>query len=160
MTPGPSHSFLELVLTYMLRTVLYSILCTFLGWIGIRIMDICTPRIRHRQRIGESPIATAIFLAGFFIYIGLVIHGVLVNPTAIGAPLFQSIVTPIRLVLVCVSFFVTLFVSLILFHGLDKITPRIPFQCIRDEPIAAGIHVFGYFVFFGLIIHAALSSAL
>ncbi|MCP4687560.1 MAG: DUF350 domain-containing protein [Desulfobacterales bacterium] len=160
MTFGPTYSFHWVVLTYMLRTILYSIVCTLLGWIGIMLMDRCTPGIRHRRRIGESPIGTAIFLAGFFIYIGLVIHGVLVNPVVIGASILQGIVNPTRLVLVCVSFFVTLIVSLILFYALDRITPRIPFKSIKNEPIAAAIHVFGYFVFFGLIIHAALSSGI
>jgi hypothetical protein len=42
----------------------------------------------------------------------------------------------------------------------DKLTPKIPFGSIKENPVAAGLHVFGYLVFFGLILHAALTGPL
>jgi hypothetical protein len=42
----------------------------------------------------------------------------------------------------------------------DKLTPKIPFDSISESPVAVGIHVFGYLIFFGLILHAALTGPL
>jgi hypothetical protein len=42
----------------------------------------------------------------------------------------------------------------------DKLTPKIPFAGIKPSPVAVGINVFGYLVFFGLILHAALTLPL
>jgi hypothetical protein len=42
----------------------------------------------------------------------------------------------------------------------DKLTPKIPFVSINQEPVAVGIYVFGYLIFFGLILHAALTTPL
>ena len=58
------------------------------------------------------------------------------------------------------SFVVSLLVGVGLFYLMDKLTPKIPFSSIDKEPVAAGIHVFGYLIFFGLILHAALTTPL
>ena len=49
---------------------------------------------------------------------------------------------------------------LALFLVLARATPRISFLRIEDDPQAVGVYVFGYLVFFGLILHAALNSPL
>ncbi|GAI41491.1 unnamed protein product, partial [marine sediment metagenome] len=46
------------------------------------------------------------------------------------------------------------------FHIIDKLTPKISFININESPVAVGIYVFGYLVFFGLILHAALTGPL
>jgi len=51
-------------------------------------------------------------------------------------------------------------VGVIVFHFVDWLTPKIPFMSINRSPVAAGVHVFGYLVFFGLVLHAALTGPL
>ena len=136
------------------------IICTFLAWLGIRVLDALTPHIPKRQRIGEDPVATGLFIAGFFILVGLVIHGAITAPTMVGGPLVQYFFDFRRLGLLAISFLISLLIGLALFYLLDKITPKIPFANIKNSPVAIGVYVFGYLVFFGLILNAALTTPL
>ena len=148
------------VLIWMAKTIWLSIICTFLAWLGIRALDALTPRIQKRQRIGESPIATGLFIAGFFILAGLVIHGVITAPTVVGGPLLGYFFDFRRLGLLAASFLLSLLMGLALFQIVDRLTPKIPFASINQNPVAVGIYVFGYLLFFGLILHAALTTPL
>ena len=58
-----------IVLLWVARTIWLALICTLLAWLGIRVMDALTPQIQKRQRIGESPVATGLFIAGFFIFV-------------------------------------------------------------------------------------------
>jgi len=127
-----------------------------LAWLGIRVLDALTPHIHERERIGESPISVGLFIAGFFILVGLVIHGVVTGPIVIGGGLLASLIDPRRLGLVAISFLVALLLGVALMRIMDKMTPKIPFLSVEQNPVAVGIYVFGYLVFFGLIIHGAL----
>ncbi|GAI00466.1 unnamed protein product, partial [marine sediment metagenome] len=51
-------------------------------------------------------------------------------------------------------------IGIAIFYFVDKLTPKIPFASIAQAPVAVGIHVFGYLIFFGLILHAALTTPL
>ncbi|HCP60475.1 MAG TPA: hypothetical protein DIT43_02775 [Dehalococcoidia bacterium] len=148
------------VLLWVARIVWLSFICTLLAWLGIRALDAMTPHIYQRQRIGESPVATGLFIAGFFILVGLVIHGAVAAPAVFGGPLLQYFFDFRRLGLLAVSFVVSLLIGIALFYIVDKLTPKIPFASINDTPVAVGIYVFGYLVFFGLILHAALVTPL
>ncbi|MFQ5997274.1 MAG: DUF350 domain-containing protein [Dehalococcoidales bacterium] len=157
---GLAVPFWLLALIWMARTIWLVLVCTILAWLGVRALDALTPHIPHRQRIGESPVATGLFIAGFFILAGLVIHGAITAPTVVGGPILTYFFDFRRLGLLALSFVVSLLVGVALFYLLDKLTPRIPFAQIEKEPVAVGIHVFGYLVFFGLILHAALTTPL
>ena len=149
-----------IVLIWLARIIWLALICTLLAWLGVRALDALTPHIPHRQRIGESPVATGLFIAGFFILVGLVIHGVATAPAVFGGPLLEYFFDFRRLGLLAVSFLVSLLIGIAWFHLIDKLTPRIPFASINKEPVAVGIYVFGYLVFFGLILHAALTTPL
>jgi len=157
---GLAVPFWLIVLLWMAKTILLAIICIFLAWLGIRVLDVLTPHIPHRQRIGESPVATGLFIAGFFILVGLVIHGAITAPTVFGVPLLQYFFDFRRLGLLAASFVVSLLIGIALFYIVDKLTPKIPFLSVNENPVAVGIYVFGYLVFFGLILHAALSMPL
>jgi hypothetical protein len=92
--------------------------------------------------------------------IGLVIHGVVTGPVVVGSGLLNSLVDPVRLGLIAVSFVLSLLLGIVLLHLVDRLTPGIDFCCVDSSPIAAGIYVFGYLVFFGLILHGALTMPL
>ena len=149
-------AFYLIVLLWVGRVIIWTFICAFLAWLGIRVLDALTPGIHQRQRIGEDPVSVGLFIAGFLILIGLVIHGVVIGPVLVGAGLWQSLVEPRRLGLIAVSFFVSLLLGIALLYIIDKPTPKIPFGSVERNPVAVGIYVFGYLVFFGLITHAAL----
>ena len=157
---GPVVPYYITVLLWLARTVFFAFVCAFLLWLGVLILDALTPHIPHRQRIGESPVATGLFIAGFFILTGLVIHGAITAPTVVGGPLLGYFFDFRRLGLLAICFVVSLLIGVGLFYLMDKLTPKIPFAKIEKEPVAVGIHVFGYLVFFGLILHAALTTPL
>ena len=157
---GLAYPFWVIVLTWLARVILLALICTLLAWLGIRALDALTPHIHQRQRIGESPIATGLFIAGFFILIGLVVHGAITALTVVVAPILGYIFDFITWGVLAISFVISLLIGIALFHIVDKLTPRIPFISINKSPVAVGIYVFGYLVFFGLILHAALTTPL
>jgi len=149
-----------IVLIWIAKVILLVLVSTLLAWLGIRTLDALTPSIHQRQRIGENPVATGLFIAGFFILIGLVIHGAITALTAVVPPIIGYIFDFRTWGVLAISFVVSLLVGIALFHIVDKLTPRIPFVSINKSPVAIGIYVFGYLVFFGLILHAALTGPL
>ena len=152
--------FWVIVLIWIGKIILLAFICTLLAWLGIRVLDALTPHIHKRQRIGEDPIATGLFIAGFFILVGLVIHGAITAPTAVGGSIVGYIFDFRTWGLLAISFVISLLTGIVLFNLVDKLTPRIPFLSINQSPVAVGIYVFGYLIFFGLILHAALTTPL
>ena len=144
---------------WLAKTGILVLVSGFLAWLGVRALDVLTP-LHERQRIGESPVATAWFIAGFFILIGLVIHGGATAPGVVGGPVLDYLIDFRRMGLISASFLVSLVLLLSIFWVLDRVTPKIPFTSIERDPQAIGIYVFGYLVFFGLILHAAVNSPL
>lgn len=157
---GLTYPFWVIVFIWLAKIILMAFICTLLAWLGIRTLDALTPHIHKRQRIGESPIATGLFIAGFFILVGLVIHGAATAHTAIGSSIVGYIFDFRAWGLLALSFLVSLLVGIVLFHLVNKLTPKIPFLSINESPVAVGIYVFGYLIFFGLILHAALTTPL
>ncbi len=157
---GLSMPFYLTMLLWLAKTIILTFICGFLAWLGIKALDAVTPDIPARQRIGESPFATGLFISGFFVLIGLVVHGAATAPGVIGGPVVSYLFDFRLLGLIAASFFVSLLVVLIMFIVLDRMTPRIPFKDVEKDPNAVGVFVFGYLVFFGLVLHAALTSPL
>jgi len=144
-------------LIWVARIAVLVFICSILAWLGIRALDALTPEIYERQRIGENPISTGLFISGFFIMVGLVIHGAATAYTAAGGSIVNYIFDFRTWGMAAISFVISLFIGVALLRIVDKLTPKIPFASIDKSPIAVGIYVFGYLIFFGLILHAALS---
>ena len=157
---GIDASFEQVVLLWIGRTAFLALVASLLGWLGICALDVLTPRIHQRQRIGEDPVSVGLFVGGFMIMIGLVIHGVVTGPVLVGAGLWQSIFDPVRLSLIAVSFVVSLLLGVALLYVVDRLTPGICFSSVDQSALAAGFYVFGYLTFFGLILNAALKTPL
>ncbi len=149
-----------IVLIWLAKVILLVLISTLLAWLGIRVLDAFTPHIHQRQRIGESPVATGLFIAGFFILVGLVVHGAITALTAVTAPILGYIFDFRTWGVLAISFVISLLIGLAWFHIIDKLTPKIPFVSVNKSPVAVGIYVFGYLIFFGLILHAALTGPL
>ena len=156
---GSTDPFYVTQFLWLAKTGVLALISGFLAWLGVRAVDVLTP-LHERQRIGESAISTAWFIAGFFILIGLVIHGGATAPAVVGGPVLEYLIDLRRLGLIAASFVVSLLLAIAMFLVLDKVTPKISFISIENDPQAIGIYVFGYLVFFGLILHAALNSPL
>jgi len=152
--------FWVIVLIWLAKVVVLAFISGLLAILGVRALDALTPHIPHRERIGEDPVATGLFIGGFFILMGLVIHGAITALTAVTAPIVWYIFDFRTWGLLAVSFVVSLLIGVALFYIMDRLTPKIPFTSIKESPVAVGIHVFGYLVFFGLILHAALTGPL
>ncbi len=152
--------FWVIVLIWLAKVVLLAFISVLLAWLGVRALDALTPHIPHRERIGEDPVATGLFIAGFFILIGLVLHGAITALTAVTAPILWYIFDFRTWGLLAICFVVSLLIGVAVFYIVDKLTPKIPFASIKESPVAAGVHVFGYLVFFGLVLHAALTGPL
>jgi uncharacterized membrane protein YjfL (UPF0719 family) len=152
--------FWVIVLIWLAKVVLLAFVSALLAWLGVGALDALTPHIHERQRIGEDPVATGLFIAGFFILIGLVIHGAITALTAVTAPIVWYIFDFRTWGVLAISFVVSLLVGVALFYIIDKLTPKIPFLSVNENPVAVGVYVFGYLVFFGLILHAALTGPL
>ncbi len=159
-TLGLVVPFWVIVLIWLAKVILLALISTLLAWLGIRVLDALTPHIHQRQRIGENPVATGLFIAGFFILVGLVIHGAITALTAVVPPILSYIFDFRTWGLLAISFAISLLIGIALFYIVDKLTPKIPFVSINQSPVAVGIYVFGYLVFFGLILHAALTGPL
>ena len=157
---GLATPYWMIVLMWVSRIAVLVAICSLLAWLGIKALDAMTPDIREHERIGESPLATGLFIAGFFILIGLVIHGAATAHTAIGVSPLSFIFDFRTWGLVAISFAISLLIGLALLRIVDKLTPRIPFLNINRNPNAVGVYVFGYLIFFGLILHAALTTPL
>ena len=157
---GLTTSFYVVVLLWVARTIILSFICAFLAWLGIIVLDALTPHIHKREKIGENPLSVGMFIAGFFILVGLVIHGTVTGPVIIGGGILESLIDARRLGLVAIAFVVSLLLGIALFRIIDKLTPKIPFGSIGKSSVAVGTYAFGYLVFFGLIMHAALTTPL
>ena len=63
--------FYTIALAWLTRKAMMAVICTFLGFLGVRILDALTPKIEERGKIGEDSVATGLFIAGFIIFIGI-----------------------------------------------------------------------------------------
>jgi uncharacterized membrane protein YjfL (UPF0719 family) len=157
---GTEATYLQVVLLWTVRTAILALVAALLGWLGIAVLDVLTPGIQQRRRVGEHPLSVGLFVGGFMILIGLVIHGAVTGPVLVGSGLLRSLVDPIRFGLIAISFLVSLLLGIVLLRLVDRLTPGIRFSCVDEDPLAVGIYVFGYLVFFGLILHGALTMPL
>ena len=157
---GPVVPYYITVLLWLARTAFFAFVCAFLLWLGVLILDALTPHIHEREKIGENGIATGLFIGGFIICMGLVIHGASTLPTLVGASPWLAVFNPIRLVLIAAGFFLSLLVGIVILNILIWLSRRISFKTLGQEPVGAGVYVFSYLVFFGLIMHAALTTPL
>ena len=158
---GTTTPFYVLLLTWLVKTIILAFICAFIAWLGISVLDALTPHIEEQERIGENPVSVGLFIAGFFILVGLVIHGAATAPTLLGASVSEQAIDFLRrLGLIAASFFVSLLVGVAMLHIINRLTPRVPFMSVAQSSLGVGIYVFGYLTFFGLIMHAALTMAL
>lgn len=153
-----SPEFLTTLLLWFVRALISSLICLFLGFIGIKSLDYITQDISEFRKIRGDPIATSLFVSGFIIFAGLVVYGSMVNPFFLSQTvLFNSYFNVERLLIVVVSFAVSLFFGWLFYIIFAKLRPfGINLDDVNKSPLAVGIFVFCFEVFLGLIIYASL----
>jgi len=154
-----SSEFLVSLGLWFLRAFVSSLICLLIGYIGIRSITLLTTRIKEFESIKGDSVATGLFVGGFFIYAGLVVYGSMVNPfflsqsVTIGAYFNLQ-----RLLVVVISFFVSLFFGGLFYLIFAKLEPfGVDLDDINKRPLSIGIFLFCYEVFLGLIMFASLT---
>jgi len=150
------------ILLWFLRSFLTCIFCLLIGLGGIALLDRITVKIHEFKAIQGHAEATALFVSGFLIFAGLVVHGSILNPIFFGQQiLISSFINIQRFLVVSLSVLISLVFGWIFYLVFAKITPfNIDLDDINKSPTAVGAFVFCYEVFMGLVIHASLSIPL
>jgi uncharacterized membrane protein YjfL (UPF0719 family) len=117
-----------------------------------------TTKISEFKDIKGNPVATSLFVSGFLVFAGLVVYGSMVNPFFLGqSVLVGSYFNIQRLLVVALSFFVSLLFGWIFYVIFSKLRPfGVDLDDVNKSPIAVGIFLFGYEVFLGLIVYGSL----
>lgn len=144
---------------WFVRGLVSSLICLLFGYIGIKCITLMTPKIKEFENIKGNPLATSLFVGGFFVFAGLVIYGSMVNPfflsqsVTIGAYFNLQ-----RLLVVILSFFVSLFFGalFILVFTRFKLFGT-DLDDINKHPLAIGFFLFSYELFLGFIMLASLT---
>jgi hypothetical protein len=129
-----------------------------IGLLAIKSMTYVTAKISEFKAINGNPVATGLFVSGFLIYAGLVVYGSMVNPFFLSqSVVISSFFNLQRLLVVVLSFFVSLFFGWLFYFIFAKLSPfGIDLDDVNESPIAVGIYLFGYEVFLGLIVYGSL----
>ena len=152
----PSDFFVSLFLWFV-RAFVSSVICLAIGFIAIKSLTRLTAKISEFKTIRKDPIATSLFVSGFLVFAGLVVYGSMVNPFFLGqSVIIGSYFNLQRLLIVVLSFFVSLFFGWLFYFIFAKLTPfGVDLDDVNRSPVAVGIFLFGYEVFLGLIVYGA-----
>ncbi len=153
-----ASEFLTALLLWFTRAFISSLICLMIGIVSIKALTHITTKVNEFKTIKGNPIATSLFLSGFLIFAGLVVYGSMINPFFLGqSVLIGSFFNLQRLVIVTLSFFISLFFGWLFYLIFAKLTPfGIDLDDINKSPIAVGTFLFGYEVFLGLLIYGSL----
>lgn len=150
--------FLTTSVLWFVRAFISSLICLFLGYLGLRGLDLITAKITEFKTIKGNPVATSLFVGGFLVFAGLVVSGSMVNPFFFGqSTIFSSYFNIDRLFIVIVSFAVSLLFGWLFYTVFTKLRLfGIDLDDVNKSPVAVGVFLFGYEVFLGLIMYASL----
>jgi len=144
---------------WFVRAFVSSLICLFIGYVGIRSITLLTTKIKEFESIKGNSLATSLFVGGFLVYAGLVVYGSMVNPFFLSqAVTIGSYFNLQRLLVVVLSFFVSLFFGGLFYLVFAKLKPfDIDLDDINKQPVAVGVFLFCYEIFLGLIVFASLT---
>ncbi len=144
---------------WFIRAFVSSLICLLIGYIGIKSITLITTKIKEFETIKGNSLATGLFVGGFFVYAGLVVYGSMVNPFFLAQSVtLGSYFNLQRLLVVVISFFVSLFFGALFYTVFAKLRPfGIDLDDINKHPMAIGVFLFCYEVFLGLIMLGSLT---
>jgi uncharacterized membrane protein YjfL (UPF0719 family) len=155
-------SFLAGMGLWFLRVLLSSSFCVIIGFFGIAVLDRITVGVKEFSIIRKDPDATALFVGGFLVFLGLVIHGTSQNPIFLSQTVvYTGFLNFQRYLIVIISVFVSLFFGWLFYYIFAKVEPKgIDLDDINNSPRAVGVFIFCYEVFMGLVINSSLAIPL
>jgi hypothetical protein len=144
---------------WFLRAFVSSLICLLIGYVGIRCITLLTTKIKEFESIKGNSLATSLFVGGFFVYAGLVVYGSMVNPFFLSQSVTVGAYFNLqRLLVVVLSFFVSLFFGGLFYLVFAKLKPfGVDLDDLNKHPMAVGVFLFCYEVFLGLIMLASLT---
>ena len=144
---------------WFVRAFVSSLICLLIGYVGIRSITLITTKIKEFESIKGHSLATSLFVGGFFVYAGLVVYGSMVNPFVLSQSVtFGAYFNLQRLLVVVISFFVSLFFGGLFYLVYAKLRPfGVDLDDINKHPLSVGVFLFCYEVFLGLIVFASLT---
>jgi len=149
------------LILWFIRALVSSIICLLIGYLGIKGISLIT-EINEFEIIKGHPVATSLFLGGFFIYAGLAVYGSMVNPFFLSQSVsIEAFFNVTRLVVVVLSFIVSFIFGSLLYFVFSKLNLfDVDLDDISKDPIAVGAFLFCYQIFLGLIIFSSLNVPL
>ncbi len=150
------------ILYWIMGTVGSSLVCLLIGLISIKAMVHVTSEIKEFEVIRGNGTAISLFVSGFLIFSGLIIHGSSLNPIFQGnVAVITSFINVSRFLVVLIGFGVSLAIGWVCYKLFAKVELfGIDLDDINQSPQAVGLFLFCYQVFIGLIVHASLSLPL
>ena len=150
------------ILYWTFGTVGSSLVCLLVGLVSIKAMVYVTSEIKEFELIRGDSTAISLFVSGFIIFTGLVIHGSSLNPIFQGnVASVASFINMSRFLIVLVAFGVSLTIGWFFYKLFAKVELfGIDLDEINQSPRAVGLFLFSYQIFIGLIVHASLSLPL
>ena len=147
------------LLLWFVRAFVSSLICLFIGYIGLKSLTLLTPKVKEFKIIKGHSIATSLFMGGFLVYTGLVVYGSMVNPFFLSQSIaIGSYFNVTRLLIVVLSFFISLLYGALFYLAFDKFKLfGIDLEDINKHPMAIGIFLLSYEIFLGLIVFASLT---
>ena len=77
------------ILLWYVRMFVSGLLCILIGFVGIAVLDRITVGVKEFNVIRQDAEATALFVGGFLLFIGIVIHGTALNPIVLSQALLD-----------------------------------------------------------------------
>jgi uncharacterized membrane protein YjfL (UPF0719 family) len=154
--------FMVSLLLWFVRAFVSSLICLFIGYVGIKSLTLVTTKINEFKSIKGDPLATGLFVGGFFVYAGLVVYGSMVNPFFLSqSVMIGSYFNLERLLIVFLGFLVSLLFGGLFYTVFAKVRLfGVDLDDINKNPLAVGVFLFCYEVFLGLIVLASLTIPL
>ena len=154
--------FMVSLLLWFVRAFVSSLICLFIGYVGIKSLTLVTTKINEFKSIKGDPLATGLFVGGFFVYAGLVVYGSMVNPFFLSqSVMIGSYFNLERLLIVFLGFLVSLLFGGLFYMVFAKVRLfGVDLDDINKNPLAVGVFLFCYEVFLGLIVLASLTIPL
>jgi hypothetical protein len=139
------------------------VICFVICLVGLKLLDILTPRIRELRNIEGKPVPTALFALGMFVFLSLTFLGSVTAPlpiglsSGLGSTVSPWIVFGYRLAALLAGFAISLVFALIFDTILTSVKPfGIDLDDVNKSHDATGIYVMGYVIFLGVILYASL----
>jgi len=157
----PTSSLLGILL-WLLSTIASSAICLLIGLISIKALAFLTSEIKEFEVIKGDSVAISLFVSGFLVFTGLIIHGTSLNPIFQGNVIRPaSYINFHRFAVILLAYGIGLTVGWIFYRLFARVEIfGIDLDDINKSPRAVGLFLLSYEVFIGLIVHASLSLPL